>query len=188
MAKFSLFPQLNIIDRALLSLILAIFVLNMLIPQTVRAADFPGLVAIETQIQSNKPDDLLTLRFWEAEKKLLPLPISNKREIAKYPALNKGEMYVTSTAYSSDPAQTDDTPCITANGYDVCASGVENVVAANFLPFGTKIKIPDLFGDRIFIVQDRMNARYTYRVDLWMTSKERAINYGIRYIRIQIVQ
>lgn len=181
-------PKLNIIDKAILAVILGIFVFNMTFLQTARANDFPGILAVEAQIKSAKTVDLLTERFLEAEKKLLPLPISNKRQIDKYPALSKGEMYVTSTAYSSEPAQTDDTPCITANGYDVCEAGIENVVAANFLPFGTKIKIPDLFGDRIFIVQDRMNARYQYRVDLWMTSRERAINYGVRYIKIQIVQ
>ena len=63
------------------------------------------------------------------------------------------------TAYSSTVDQTDSTPCITANGFDLCAHDQEDVIAANFLPFGTKVRMPELFGDQIFTVQDRMNAR-----------------------------
>jgi hypothetical protein len=46
------------------------------------------------------------------------------------------------TAYNSEAAQTDDSPCITANGFNVCQHGQEDTVAANFLKFGTRIKIP----------------------------------------------
>jgi len=52
------------------------------------------------------------------------------------------------TAYSSTVDQCDDTPCITANGFNLCAHNQEDVIAANFLPFGTKVRIPELFGDR----------------------------------------
>jgi 3D (Asp-Asp-Asp) domain-containing protein len=129
----------------------------------------------------------MTAKYIEAQKKLLPLPVA-KVKIDYKKKLEKNQMYVASTAYSSEVAQTDSTPCITANGYDVCESGEENVIAANFLKFGTKVKIPDLFGDRIFTVQDRMNARYTKRIDIWMTSKPRAIKYGIRTVKIEIVK
>src|SRR5258708_6536739 len=53
------------------------------------------------------------------------------------------------TAYSSTPDQTDDTPFITASGYHVH----DGVIAANFLPFGTKLTIPSVFGDKIFTVE-----------------------------------
>lgn len=92
------------------------------------------------------------------------------------------------TAYTSHVAQTDDTPCITASGLDVCKRGAEDIVATNFnwLPFGTKIKIPELFGDRIFIVHDRMNARYSQRVDVWMKSYADAVKFGKRYATVEI--
>ncbi len=59
------------------------------------------------------------------------------------------------TAYSSTVDQTDSTPFITANGVHVH----DGVVATNALPFGTQIKIPALFGDKVFTVEDRMARR-----------------------------
>lgn len=92
------------------------------------------------------------------------------------------------TAYNSEAAQTDDTPCITANGFDVCAHGIEDTVAANFLKFGTKIQIPDLFGDRVFVVRDRMNKRYSDRLDIWMKDKPEARRFGIKTARIYVLE
>lgn len=94
----------------------------------------------------------------------------------------------TITAYSSTPDQTDSTPCITANGFDVCKHGEENIIAANFLPFGAKVRIPDHFGDKIFIVQDRMNSRYKNRVDLWMKDRLSAKKWGIKYAQVEILK
>lgn len=96
-------------------------------------------------------------------------------------------MTVTSTAYSSTVDQCDSTPCITADGYNVCAAGREDVVAANFLKFGTKIKIPELYGDKIFTVHDRMNPKFNNRIDLWKLSRDSAIKYGKRTIKIEIL-
>lgn len=94
------------------------------------------------------------------------------------------EMFVDSTGYTSEVAQTDDTPFITANGEHVYAGGV----AANFLPFGTKIRIPDYYGDQVFTVNDRMNQRYDKRVDIWFAQKPVALKWGIRHnVRIQIL-
>lgn len=96
---------------------------------------------------------------------------------------------VVATAYSSSVDQTDDTPCITANGFNVCDNGIEEVIANNGLKFGTKIRIPALYGDRIFTVHDRMNSRYGgNRIDLWMTSRERAIDFGAKKVEIEIVE
>lgn len=93
----------------------------------------------------------------------------------------------TLTAYNSEPGQTDDTPCITANGFNVCEHGIEDTVAANFLPFGTKIRIPELFGDRVFIVRDRMNKRYQSRIDVWMLEKSDAKQFGVRRAQVELV-
>ena len=92
------------------------------------------------------------------------------------------------TAYSSTVDQCDSTPCITANGFNLCKHNQENVVAANFLPFNTKIRIPKHFGDRVFTVQDRMNARYYYRADLWMQTREKAKQWGIRNVEIEVLK
>lgn len=94
----------------------------------------------------------------------------------------------TMTAYSSEAAQTDASPCITANGFNVCEHGIEDTIAANFLPIGTKVKIPDLFGDRIFTVRDRMNQRHANRVDVWMKDKASAIKFGVKVAKIQVLE
>jgi 3D (Asp-Asp-Asp) domain-containing protein len=92
------------------------------------------------------------------------------------------------TAYNSDVSQCDASPCITANGFNVCKHGIEDTVAANFLPFGTEIRIPDLFGDRVFVVRDRMNSRYQNRVDVWFKSYENAIDFGVKYATIEVLE
>ena len=90
------------------------------------------------------------------------------------------------TAYTSEPGQTDDSPCITASGLDVCERDEENVVAANFLPLGTRVRIPELYGNRVFYVEDRMNARYNYKMDIWMKQKHDAKKFGVKYTTIEV--
>ncbi len=92
------------------------------------------------------------------------------------------------TAYNSEVGQTDDSPCITANGFNVCKHGQEDTIAANFLKFGTKVKIPDLFGDRVFVVRDRMNKKHPNRVDVWMKDRPSAMKFGIKTARIQVLE
>ena len=87
------------------------------------------------------------------------------------------------TAYSSSPDETKpENPYITASGNYVS----HGVAAANFLPIGTKIRIPKLFPGRVFIVEDRMNKRYNDRIDIWMPSKESALNFGLKVSDIEI--
>jgi 3D (Asp-Asp-Asp) domain-containing protein len=89
------------------------------------------------------------------------------------------------TAYSSTPDQTDDTPFITASGKHVAPE----IVANNGLPFGTKIKIPALFGEKIFVVGDRMNKRMgDYRLDIWMPSRDLALNFGVKNAEIHVLE
>jgi len=128
----------------------------------------------------------------------LDLPIEdNLRKVAFIPEVivSEPEIRVISssfhsmTAYNSEVGQTDDSPCITANGFNVCEHGIEDTVAANFLPFGTKIRMPELFGDRIFIVRDRMNKRYSERVDIWMLKKVDALKFGVkRNVKIEVIE
>lgn len=92
------------------------------------------------------------------------------------------------TAYNSEVVQCDSDPCTTANGFNVCKHGIEDTVAANHLAFGTKLKIPALFGDRIFIVRDRMNSRYADYIDVWMINKKDAIQFGTRMAKVEIIE
>jgi len=80
------------------------------------------------------------------------------------------------TAYSSCPEETDDTPFITASNQRV---------RKGELPFGTKVVIEGL-GE--FEVQDRTNSRYGYRIDVWMSSKEEALNFGRQTREIYVLK
>lgn len=87
------------------------------------------------------------------------------------------------SAYNSEPGQTDSSPFTTADGTQVR----DGIVAANFLPHGTRIRIPDYFGDKVFEVHDRMNARYTYKIDIWMLNKSDAIKWGVRNVKVEVL-
>jgi len=106
-------------------------------------------------------------------------PMSNYRT-----AYLKGKtIVVEATAYNSLPEQTNDAPFITASG----TYTRDGIVAANFLPFGTAIKIPDIFGDRVFVVEDRMHQRYTERIDIWMETPDEAKLFGLRKVKVVIL-
>ena len=144
--------------------ILAIFLVEFAFPQTVAA----------TPIANALTNPAITV-----EQFVNTLPESADRAPRK-------TMRVTVTAYTSTVDQTDASPCITANGLNVCERDTEDIIAANFLPFGTRVKMPEYFGDRVFIVADRMNARYTNRVDVWLKDRNDAKQFGVRYLEIEI--
>jgi 3D (Asp-Asp-Asp) domain-containing protein len=109
--------------------------------------------------------------------------IKLKAEESKYEKVE-----VIATAYSSTPDQTDSTPFITAANTHVR----DGIVAANFLKMYTQIKIPSLYGDKIFTVEDRMNRRYNEvippRIDLWMEGRSQAIRFGIKKLEILVLK
>lgn len=94
---------------------------------------------------------------------------------------------VVATAYSSTPDQTDATPCITADGFNLCEHGQETVIAANFLSFGTRVRFPEL-GNTVYTVHDRMNSRYgNGRVDIWLKTRNDARIFGAKTLTMEIL-
>lgn len=87
------------------------------------------------------------------------------------------------TGYSSTHDQTDNTPFVTASGKRVR----DGVIAANFLKFGTKVQIPELFGEKVFIVEDRMARRFSNRVDIWFSDRATALKFGKQEAEIIIL-
>lgn len=87
------------------------------------------------------------------------------------------------TGYSSTEDQTDDTPFVTAWNTETR----QGVVAANWLPLGTKIRIPELFGSRVFTVEDRMHPKNADKLDIWFQSREEALKFGVRKARIEVL-
>ncbi|NCP17194.1 hypothetical protein COU24_00890 [Candidatus Kuenenbacteria bacterium CG10_big_fil_rev_8_21_14_0_10_39_14] len=146
-------------------------------PQIVYAApevnfDY-GRGPIELAI-SNHPDNPRVQGVAEQNQASSSLP--DNQELAYY------ETYITATAYTSREAETDGSPYIAAWGDHV----FWGMIASNAFPYGTKIQIPDYFGDKMFIVLDRMNARYYHRLDVWMPELPTAQSWGARYLKIKV--
>lgn len=89
------------------------------------------------------------------------------------------------SAYTSRARETDSTPFITATGERVRWG----IVASNKFPLGTQLRLPDLFGPEIFVVEDCMNERYKHRIDVWMSNLRPAIKFGVKkMVRIEVVE
>lgn len=89
------------------------------------------------------------------------------------------------TGYSSTVWQTDDTPFITASGSYVR----DGIIANNYLRFGTKVRIPRLFGEKIFVVEDRMNwQKGNYHFDIWFEGYWQALNFGVKSTYIEVLE
>ena len=164
--------------KALKIAILSIMTISLVFPSVVKAEnDKNGLIsAIKSFFgQEVFADDEGDLTF----------PVAEDREPVK-------TIWVTITAYSSTVDQCDSTPCITANGFDLCKNyeekAVADTIAANFLKFGTRVRLPDAFGDQVFVVRDRMNAKYNgqNRIDVWMPTREEAIAFGVKRIKMEV--
>jgi 3D (Asp-Asp-Asp) domain-containing protein len=101
------------------------------------------------------------------------------------PGTPKKFMILTVTGYSSSYDETDDDPWTTAYNTPVR----NGVAASNILSFGTKIKIPEIFGDKVFVVEDKMNPRYGENLDIWFPTKWEALNFGIHYdVLVEILE
>ena len=85
--------------------------------------------------------------------------------------------------------QTDDTPCISANGENLCealAKGLKRC-AANFVPLNSRLYV-DKIG--VWLVTDRANKRYRNRVDIAMQKSEyhKALQFGRQRLHVKIIQ
>ncbi|MBU0646677.1 3D domain-containing protein [Patescibacteria group bacterium] len=95
---------------------------------------------------------------------------------------------VTVTAYTSEPGQTDSTPCISSDGSNICeryAKG-ELICAAGDrnVPLGSKFYVE---GYGTCSVADRMNIRYngTGRVDIYLGyDTPSAFQWGLRKVPV----
>ncbi|MBI2068672.1 MAG: 3D domain-containing protein [Candidatus Yanofskybacteria bacterium] len=104
----------------------------------------------------------------------------------------KKKLWVTATAYSSTRWQTDDTPCITATGYNVC-NKTENIIAVSrdlvrSLGYHRQVMLPSLYGSEIFLIEDTMNARFVNRIDVHHGSTKDAKDFGLkRNVELQVI-
>ena len=158
----------------LIILLISVILFGISLPGTIEA---PRVEADLVEISDQKDSGELAI----IEGNSL-LPASNP---ANPEPQNIQRIRVVITGYSSTFWETDDDPYITAAGTWVR----EGVIASNWFPFGTKIKIPEIYGDKIFIVEDRMNSRKgDYHFDVWFSSSEKALNFGAKTTYIEILE
>lgn len=166
------------IERLAPAVLLAVFMFEFGFPYYAVAADTTNRISAPLVFRAAEPSQPI-------DPAVVPV-----QEAVVVPELKVIKTYrVPMTAYNSLAGQTDSTPCIPASGLDLCKHNTEDVVAANFLPLHTKIRIPELYGDQIFTVEDRMNKRYGYRVDIWMKERKSAMAFGLKKnVLIEVVE
>jgi len=98
---------------------------------------------------------------------------------------NYRKIGVVVTAYSSTPWETDVDPYITAAGTWVR----DGIIANNYLPLGTKVRIPELYGEKVFVVEDRMSwKKGNYHIDIWFPSYWEALSFGAKRTYIEVLE
>lgn len=49
--------------------------------------------------------------------------------------------------------------------------------------------MPEKFGSKVFVVQDRMHARYgSSRGDIWMKTRHDAKQWGVKRVKVEILK
>lgn len=95
----------------------------------------------------------------------------------------KPEIKAIVSYYTVSANETDDQPCITADGTNAC-NPKENLAASNWLPFGTLIEMDG----KIYRVADRMNQRYQKPyIDILVKTKFEARKKGKQNKLIKIL-
>jgi len=91
------------------------------------------------------------------------------------------------SAYNSVPEQTDDTPCISADGSNICellAAG-ECIIAGNFADLGSQHYID---GIGLCTLHDRMSSRYQENIDIFFGYDiQAAKNFGRQNLLVKSI-
>ena len=158
------------LNKAVIALIILVLALNMQIKEADAAWSFEDISAL---IEGR------TKGIYN-----LPLIIGGDSIMGVNQSLAPKMINVVVTAYSSTPDQTDSTPFITASN----TRTRDGVIAANFLAFGTKVKIPGIFGDKVFTVEDRMAKKHDGKIDIWFPERVLAKRFGVQEADVIILE
>ena len=129
----------------------------------------------------------------EAAPEPTPIPTPVQKLVRKNKAADTTAtktIRIVATAYSAEPGETDDEPCIAARNYNICGT-TENVVATNCLSFDTIMTLPEIFGNKKFVVKDRMASRFSgsnCRIDVLMPDRQSALDFGIKVVIAEIAK
>src|SRR3989344_2541065 len=116
-------PRLNKMNKILI-VIGVLFITTVLPINTVEAATYMGALKRSANHVVSFVKNTDNTQAAEAEP-VKTLEVKKDKKVAA-----KKTLVVMATAYSSTPDQTDDTPCITATGYDIC-NQTKNVIAVS---------------------------------------------------------
>jgi len=103
-----------------------------------------------------------------------------------------GGIVVKATAYTNHPSETWGDPNITATGTRVTEGRTLAVSRDLFKRYGAGATVhifdPDT-GNYIgeYIIEDKMSSRFTMKVDIFMTSRKKALEFGVRRVRMMVV-
>lgn len=123
----------------------------------------------------------------DSNKNVVESAISEVKTVSGPVKMSKTTIREVTMYNAGDPNQCDSTPCISANGENICEAlklGYKRC-AANFVPFGTILEIEG-YGE--CMVTDRMNSRYFNRVDIAMPLDKHteAIKWGLKRLQVTI--
>ena len=146
---------------------------SLLFPQYSVAGQINGFNREKTDFQSENNNSLF-------------LTTNHLPEIALKQFKIKNTVYTTVTAYSSSVDECGIDPFTMASGDRV----FDGAIAHQYLQFGTKVRFPEIFGEKIFVVKDRLGHQFTsyYHVDMWVQSKAEAKNWGAKVIKMEILE
>lgn len=170
----SLTKPKNAIKSAVSAALLAVLLANLSLPLLVKADSGSD--------EENFANIVPKVAFYDLSQdaKQMKIAVDKRKPKAKPHKLVNAVI----TAYTSSVEETDSDPFTAASGKKV----YDGMIAANWLPFGTKIKIPSLYGDKIFTVHDRMNSRYGYgRMDIWLdATRAEARKFGVKRVVVEV--
>jgi len=162
------------------NVIVLIITLELLFPQHATAATEPVLT---TEYVADIPGySTVITANWATPTRITAPPawpeIPNRLVLKRF--------RVTMTAYTSSVDETDSDPFTTASG----AKTGDGVIAYNHLPFGSKVRFPEVYGDKVFTVLDRLNPKNggPYHADIWMVTKHDARQWGRRVVVMEILK
>lgn len=170
--------------KLIMFLVVAVFVTSTKI-QTASAMEFlPDAPTFSTATQMVY-DAIQQRGFTVLDRHDSKLP--EVQNVEPEPEVDYTKLY-TVTAYNSVPWQTDSTPCISADGSNICKLrelGDHSCAAA--LPFGTKVNIP---GFGVCTVRDRLAPRFSYRIDVYFGGADQitaAKQWGKRHVEVAVL-
>lgn len=129
------------------------------------------------QVTTNVTSDPSSVKVQKTDEKSMPVAQEETKPVKT--------IKIDMTAYTSSVEECDSDPFTAADGTQTYFG----MVATNVLPFGTRIRMPELFGDKVFVVHDRMNARYTNRIDVWLEKKGDMRQFGLKKaVKVEILE